>query len=220
MHSHAPIRAALALFACFAAAPSLAIDPDNLNLITFENRTGGDIRYVFLSPSDSRYWGTDILGSSRVLGNDEDLAFFIHYPNACNEFDIIAIGSDGEAFVVYGYEICDGKEAIVHLTGQDLSEDAPRFDFATVQIANDTDYEIWYLFFSPGDSDMWGVDQLDKDTILSPGESVRLLLPLTEESVHYDVRAVDEDEDTYTFYVEVVPGETEYLFSIANGDLD
>jgi hypothetical protein len=220
MLSRTPGRAALALCACLAAAPSWAVDPDELNLITFENRTGSDIRYVFLSPSDSSYWGTDILGSSRVLGNDEDVAFFIHYPAACNEFDIVAIASDGEAFVVYGYEICDGREAVVRLSEQDLNDDAPRFDFATIQIANDTDYEIWYLFFSPGDSDMWGVDQLDKDTILDPGESVRLLLPLTEESVHYDVRAVDEDEDTYTFYVEVGPAGNEYLFSITNGDLD
>jgi hypothetical protein len=49
---------------------------------------------------------------------------------------------------------------------------------------------------------------------------VRLLLPVTDEDVRYDVRAVDEDEDTYTFYVEVGPGDDEYLFSIVNGDLD
>jgi hypothetical protein len=220
MASRTAIRTALALFACLAAAPSAAVDPENLNLITFENRTGQDIRYIFLSPSDSQYWGTDILGSSRVLGSDQDLGSYIHYPDPCNEFDIVAIGSNDEAFVVYGYEICDGKEADVRLTRRNLKEDAPAFDFATVEIVNETDYEIWYLFFSPGDSSMWGVDQLDRETILDPGDSVRLLLPVTDEDVRYDVRAVDEDEDTYTFYVEVGPGDDEYLFSIVNGDLD
>ncbi|HUF73236.1 MAG TPA: hypothetical protein VMR74_10090 [Gammaproteobacteria bacterium] len=220
MRAQTPIQTVLALCACLAAAPSWAVDPDELNLITFQNRTGGDIRYIFLSPTDSQYWGTDILGSTRVLGDDEDLGFYIHYPDACNEFDIIAIGSNDEAFVVYGYEICDDKEAEVRLTGQNLNEDAPRFDFTTVEIANDTDYEIWYLFFSPGDSDMWGVDQLDKDTVLDSGDSVRLLLPQADEDVRYDVRAVDEDEDTYTFYIEVGPAANEYRFSIVNSDLD
>jgi len=220
MVSRTPIQGALALFACLAAAPSLAVDPDNLNVITFQNRTGQDIRYIFLSPSDSQYWGTDILGSSRVLGSDQDLGFYVHYPDACNEFDIVAIGANEEAFVVYGYEICDGKEAEVRLTRRNLKEDAPAFEFATVEIVNETDYEIWYLFFSPGDANLWGVDQLDRETILDPGDSVRLLLPVTDEDVRYDVRAVDEDEDTYTVYGEVGPGEDEYLFSVVNGDLD
>jgi hypothetical protein len=215
-----PIRAVLTLAAGLAAAPSLAVNPQNLNLITFQNRTGGDIRYIFLSPSDSQYWGTDILGSTRVLNDDDELAFYIHYPDRCNDFDIYAIGANDEAFVVYGYEICDGKEARVKLGRRDLKEDAARFNFTSVEIANGTDYEIWYLFFSPGDSSMWGVDQLDKETILDPGESVRLLLPLTDEEVRYDVRAVDEDEDTYTFYVEIGPESDEYLFSVVNEDLD
>jgi hypothetical protein len=202
------------------ATPSLAVDPANLNLITFENRTGGDIRYIFLSPSDSQMWGTDILGSTRVLNDDEDLGFYIHYPERCNEFDIYAVGANDSAYRVMGYEICDGEAAEVRLTSSDLNDEAPSFSFATIELANDTDYEIWYLFFSPGDSDMWGVDQLDKDTILYPGESVRLLLPITEEEVRYDVRAVDADEDTYTFYVAVSPDETEQVYSIANSDLD
>ena len=212
--------ALLALGLGLAAMPSLAVDPAHLNLITFENRTGDDIRYIFLSPSDSQHWGTDILGSTRVLHDDDDLGFFIHYPDRCNEFDIYAISSTDQAYLVYGYEICDGEEANVRLTRRDLNDDAPEFDFTTVQLANDTDYDIWYLFFSPGDSDMWGVDQLDKDTILNPGESVSLLIPAESKEVRYDVRAVDEDEDTYSFYVEITPGEDEQLFSVVNSDLD
>lgn len=220
MRIRAPILAVLTLGAGLLAVPSMAVNPENLNLITFQNRTGSDIRYIFLSPSDSQYWGTDILGSTRVLNDDEELAFYIHYPDRCNDFDIYAIGADDEAFVVYGYEICDGKQAEVRLGRRDLKDDAASFDFASVEIANDTDYEIWYLFFSPGDSSMWGVDQLDKETILDPGESVSLLLPLTDAEVRYDVRAVDQDEDTYTFYVEIGPGNDEYLFSVVNSDLD
>ena len=199
---------------------SFAVDPDELNLITFENRTGDSITYIFLSPSDSQNWGTDILGSSRVLGDDEDLGFYIHYPDRCNEFDIYAVGANDEAYLVYGYEICDGREANVRLTQRNLDASAPNFDFTTVTIENDTGYDIWYLFFSPGDSDMWGVDQLDKSTILYPHNDLSVLLPVGRKSVRYDVQAVDEDRDTYTFFVEIDPKRSEHTFSIDLGDLD
>ena len=209
-----------ALLAVLAAAPASAVNPDNLNRITFENRTGDSIRYIFLSPSDSVYWGTDILGSTRVLADDNDLAFYIHYPDQCNEFDIYAVGSDDNAYLVYDHEICDGTEETIRLNQRNLDENAPSFDFTTVTIENDTSYELWYIFFSPGDSNMWGVDQLDEETILNPGEAVSLLLPIGDEAVRYDVRAVDEDDDTYTFYVEIDPDRDEHVYSIVNGDLD
>jgi hypothetical protein len=213
--------AALAAFvlAALAATPSGAIDPGNLNLITFQNRTGGDIRYIFLSPGDSDYWGTDILGANRLLADDEDVGFYIHYPERCNEFDIFAVGQE-EAFLVYGYEICDDEEAEVRLTRRNLDDEAPEFTFTTVTLANATDEEIWYLFFSPGDSDMWGVDQLDQATILAPGEALSVLLPIGESAVRYDVQAVDGKADSYTFYVEIEPGVDEFQFEIAPGDRD
>jgi len=205
--------------AAVAAAPARAVDPANLNLITFENRTGDDIRYIFLSPGDSDYWGTDILGANRVLPDDTDLGFFIHYPERCNDFDIYAVGEEG-AYLVYDYEICDGEPAEVRLRSRKLDDEPPAFNFTTVTIENATDVEIWYLFFSPGDSEMWGVDQLDRETILAPGDALSVLLPIGEETVRYDVRAVDADDDTYTFYVEIGPDEGEQVFSIVNTDID
>jgi hypothetical protein len=208
------------LLSLLAAAPAGAVDPDNLNRITFENRTGDDIRYIFLSPSDSVYWGSDILGASRLLADDQDLAFYIHYPDACNEFDIYAISASDEAYLVYGYEICDDKEATVRLTRRNLDEDAVAFSFTTVTIDNATDYDLWYIFFSPGDSNMWGVDQLDEATILTPGESYSVLLPVSDDVVRYDVRAIDEDRDSYTFFVEIEPDREAHFYSIENSDLD
>jgi hypothetical protein len=213
-------RHAAALLVVLSSGPALAVDPDELNLITFQNRTGENIRYLFLSPGDSEYWGTDILGSTRVLGDGDDLGFFIHYPDRCNEFDIYAVGASGSAFLLYGYEICDGEEADVRLSRGNLKNEGPDFSYATVRLDNETDYDIWYLFFSPGDSQMWGVDQLDRETILTPGESLSVLLPIGDAPVRYDVRAVDEDEDSYTFYVEVEPGQDEFIYSIENSDLD
>ena len=213
-------RAAMALLCALVAQSSLAVSPDELNLITFENKTGSDINYIFLSPGDSEYWGSDILGSSRVLADNEELGFYIHYPERCNEFDIYAVGENDEAFLVFGYEICDGKEAKVEFTQRNLDATAPDFEFTTVTIQNQTSYEILYLFFSPGDSEMWGVDQLDRETTMQSGESVSVLLPIADGVVSYDVQAVDEDEDTYTFSVDINPKVAEHVYSIENADLD
>jgi hypothetical protein len=67
---------------------------------------------------------------------------------------------------------------------------------------------------------MWGVDQLDRHTTLMPGEDVSLLLPTTNKDVSYDIQAVNEDEDTYTFSVDVRAHQDDMLFRIRNRDLD
>lgn len=48
-----------------------AFDEDYLNRVTFENLTSRTIEFIFLSPGDSEYWGAEILGSERVLEEDE-----------------------------------------------------------------------------------------------------------------------------------------------------
>ncbi len=211
--------AAIALLALTAQA-NAGINPEALNQITFQNGTGQTIEYVFVSPSDSQYWSTDILGSSRVLDNGDSLGFFIHYPNSCNNFDIMAIGEYGDAFTMYDFQICDDSEAVVPLYPSALNDAAPDFDMVEVVLENETNYDIQYLFFSPGDSAMWGIDQLDESTILRPGQSVSLLVPAGDNDVRYDVQAVDEDTDSYSFYVNVDNSRDRFTFAVEPGDLD
>lgn len=73
MNAWPPIRAVAGLSLALFALPALAVDPANLSRITFENRTGGDIRYLCLSPGDSDYWGTDIL-----VYDDEIMRYDVH----------------------------------------------------------------------------------------------------------------------------------------------
>ncbi len=211
--------AAIALLALTAQA-NAGINPEALNQITFQNSTGQTIEYVFVSPSDSQHWSTDILGSSRVMHNGDSLGFFIHYPNRCNSFDIMAIGEYGDAFTMYDFQICDDSEAVVPLHPSALNDVAPDFDMVEVVFENETSYDIQYLFFSPGDSAMWGIDQLDESTILLPGQSVSLLVPAGDADVRYDVQAVDEDWDSYSFYVSVDNSRDRFTFAVEPGDLD
>lgn len=220
MNASAACRAGVVLAVVLAAPLAFALDPDELNQITFENKTGDEIQYLFLSPGDSEYWGTDVLGATRTLGDDKEVSFFIHYPNKCNNFDIYASTANGRAYLLYDYEICDGKESKVRFTRRNLDAEAPKFTYTTVNVRNGTDYEIRYLFFSPADSDMWGVDQLDTSTTLSPDEALSVLLPQSKQAVRYDVQAIDEDEDTYSFVVEIDPARSEHTYVIEPGDLD
>jgi hypothetical protein len=180
-----------------------SFDPDYLNKVTFINKTGADIWYVFLSPGDSGEWGFDILGSERVLENKNLLSFYISYPDYENDFDIMAIDEDGNTFILFDEKFSDDGEVDIIITEADLDDDNPEMSFLEIQFENQTDYEMLYLFVSPADSDMWGVDMMDDEQTLMSFDTLSLLAPSGEDEVSYDVMAVDADNDEYTFTLNV-----------------
>ena len=66
---------------------------------------------------------------------------------------------------------------------------------------------------------MWGVDYLDKDTILEMEGSVGFLFPAGDDPTKYDLLGVDEDGDTYQFSFDVDSDSADLLFSIEISDL-
>lgn len=202
-----------------AATTAFAVNPDNLNRVTFINSTGYDIWYLFFSPGDSEYWGADILGTTRTLDDGEKVGFYIHYPDTTNAFDFMAIDEDGDAYFIWDYEITDGEPAVVEITLANFDGGYEMPDLAEVTLTNVTGYDMWYIFFSPGDSMMWGVDMLDDETILSDGESLSLYVPVSSDTTQYDFQGVDEDEDEYSFWVELNNKSAEYEFMIELSDL-
>lgn len=190
-----PIILVLAVF-CLFALP--AFDEYELNTITFYNDTGYDIYYIFLSPGDSEYWGPEILGAERVLGDGESLGFYIHYPDYTNTFDIMAIDDDGYTFTLWDYEISDDAPAELTFSFEDLLDDPPDLGFITLNLTNET-VPVYYLFVSPEDSRMWGVDLLDETTILGSEQTFSVLVPVSSTTDTYNVMAIDEDLDEYYF---------------------
>lgn len=182
----------------FCSVAVFSFNPDELNTITFHNNTGYDIYYIFLSPGDSEYWGPEILGAERVLGADESLGFYIHYPDYTNTFDIMAIDDDGYTFVLWDYEISDDAPAEITFEFEDLLEEPPDLDFITLNLTNET-VPVYLLFVSPEDSRMWGVDLLDEYTILESDYTFSVLVPVGSSTATYNVLAVDEDLDEYIF---------------------
>ncbi|TVQ23514.1 MAG: hypothetical protein EA382_09785 [Spirochaetaceae bacterium] len=207
-----------AALVALVATQSYSFDAASLNRVTFVNRTGYDFVYLFFSPGDSEYWGPDILGATRTLNNGERLSFFISYPDRSNTFDFMAIDVDGDAYIIWDYVIRDGRESVIEITF-DLFDGA--YDLASlalVNLRNDTGYDMYYVFFSPGDSDMWGVDMLDATTILGTGEALSLFVPVAGPT-RYDFMGVDEDGDVYEFWVDLRPDQMEYTFAIELSDL-
>lgn len=180
-----------------------AFDDSVLNKVTFINKTGADIWYVFLSPGDSSEWGFDILGSERVLEDNSILSFYISYPDYENHFDIMAIDEDDNTFILFDQLISDDGEANIIITDGDLEDDNPYMDLLTVEFENQTDYTMYYIFASPSDSNMWGVDMMDDEQFLDPYTTLSLEVPYGDEDISFDVMAVDEDMDEYTFTLNV-----------------
>jgi hypothetical protein len=219
LHGFARILTAV-LLVVIVSAGAFAIDPANLNRVTFVNSTGFDIVYLFFSPGDSDYWGADVLGTTRTLDDGEKVSFYIHYPDPSNEFDFLAIDEDGDAYIIWNYEITDGTPALIEITLDDFEGGYDLPELATVTFTNDTGYDIWYVFFSPGDSNMWGIDMLDDETILEAGETVSLFVPATDSPVPYDFQGVDVDEDEYEIWgIELSDRSLEYDVSIEPSDI-
>lgn len=210
---------AVAALALLVASAAFGINPDNLNRVTFVNHTGYDIWYLFFSPEDSEYWGADILGTTRTLDDGEKLTFYIHYPEYSNAFDFMAIDLDGDAYLIWDYVISDDRAAMIEITLADYDGGFDMPDLAEVELTNVTGYDMWYVFFSPGDSSMWGVDMLDEETILSDGETLSLYVPVSRSATRYDFQGVDEDEDVYEFWMELSNREDVYDFLIELSDL-
>ena len=209
--------AALVLIA-LVGARAFAVDPANLNRVTVANETGYNVNDLFFSPSDSNLWGADILGSSRTLNNGEEATFFIHYPNRSNSFDILAIDEDGDAYLIPDFVITDGTPALLEITFDEYQGSYDMDQLARVDLTNDSGYDMWYIFFSPGDSEMWGVDMLGGTEILGDGETLSLFVQVDDAADRYDVLGVDEDEDLYGFSVEVSNEQTaiEYLIELTD----
>jgi len=180
-----------------------SFDSNYLNRITFVNKTGADIWYIFLSPGDSDEWGFDILGSERFIEHNNLLSFYISYPDAENYFDIMAIDAQGNTFILFDQLISDESEEIIVITEADLDDDNPEMQMLEVEFENLTGSEVFYIFVSPSDSEMWGVDMMDDEQTLESYGTLSLLAPYGDEEVSYDVMCVDSDNDEYQFTLNV-----------------
>lgn len=214
-------RAVFFLIVLSLAVSLFSLNPANLNNVVVLNRTGYEIEFLFISPADSDHWAADVLGFDRTLENNDSLGFYLHYPEECNDFDIMAIDADGDVYYIWDFTICDERKATITITDDDLSDDtSDDMGLTSLEIMNTTGVDMEYFFLSPNDSEMWGVDLLDEESYLLADESVTFYIPTPSEPFDYEFLTLDEDENHYQFTLEIDPdvGESQYI-EVESSDL-
>lgn len=209
----------VALVFLLTAAGLLGAQERALNTVRFTNDTGFEISFLFFSPGDSEYWGPDLLGSEETLRDGEYVEFFVHYPDSCGSFDFMAVDTDGDAYLIWDYQVCDNRAENVRVTLDAFSGPAPEMTYVELRVANELPLDIYYLFLSPGDSGMWGADYLSSAGLLQEGRVSSFLVPAMEEPIIYDVVAVDQESDLYSFSIEIDASRESYQYSIEMSDL-
>ncbi|WP_252106039.1 MULTISPECIES: hypothetical protein [unclassified Halomonas] len=84
-----------------------------------------------------------------------------------------------------------------------------------VDITNDTGYTILYMYVSPAKAETWEEDVLGSSVFRS-GETQRVTLTNYDSPI-FDIRLVDEDKDSYTFW-DVDVSQRDIVVTL--GDLD
>jgi len=199
-----------------ATVQAAAFEPAGLNQVTFINNTGYEMHHVFFSPSDSDYWGVDVLGDDVVLADGEELRYFVAYPEECASFDFLGIDEDLDAYSSMEFELCDDAPRTFIIEMEDFQGDMGQPELSVLQLENTLDTDIYFLFVSPSDSDIWGIDVLDSQSIFAPGQSVAVPLLRGSEG-RFDVMAVDAEMERYSFSV-VLEEVGQYEFLIEETD--
>lgn len=158
------------------------------------NNTGYDIYYLYVSPAKSDSWEEDVLGDD-ILADGETVRVNVRKQKS-SVFDIRAEDEDGDTYTVWELDIAT-EDLVLTLDHLDASNGQGDFD-GYVDVTNKTGYAIYYLYVSNEDSSDWEEDVLGDD-VLANGETVRVSVNNQNSSV-FDIRAEDEDGDTYTIW--------------------
>jgi len=208
----------------FSLSAVLWAQSESLNKIQFVNETKGEIYYLFCSPGDSDYWGPDVLGESRTLKGEENAEFFISYPEKTGLFDFMAIDEFGNVYEIYNQEIDDGTPAEVSINKAALTDHVDLETLSSrlvaLEISNTTGYELHFLFVSPSDSEMYGIDFMDSETTLADGDSLRVLFFNSDTKIEYDIQGIDEENDSYSFSLTLDSKLNDQMVKITFDDLD
>jgi hypothetical protein len=162
-----------------------AFDPVEMNEITFVNALSGgrSIEFIFVTPNGSNLGGVEILKKTgrsinpSGIGPGAELSCYFYYPGDSAGFDVLAIDDKGDAYVIRNVRIKDGNEAVVSVVEQSKNtkiKDGFLLDW--LEIVNKTGEELYYLFFAPVHSEMWGIELLNRETTLRAGDLLGLTI--------------------------------------------
>ncbi|MGA1865905.1 MAG: hypothetical protein ACMUFK_00390 [Thermoplasmatota archaeon] len=211
----------MSVLLCFALVPSGAqaeteIDVESLADVTFTNYLEWSIYYLFISPSDSEYYGGDVIdttGATIMAPYDSLLLYMVP-----GDYDILILDEDYDIWTG-AYSLVDGSE--IYFDELSLTYEGPSDagGLINIDVYVDTTASVDYLFLSPNDSESWGVDLLGMGS-LDNGDVLTITLIEYEETVDYDLLAIFDDGDQVTVAVEAYDGAEFYLVDTVPGDDD
>jgi hypothetical protein len=85
-----------------------------------------------------------------------------------------------------------------------------------LEIVNDTGFTFYWIYVCHQSQDQWGLDRLGNDVLLDQ-ETFSIFLEHYPDGV-FDIRIIDEDNDTYTFRSKVLEPVT--ILRVRLSDLD
>jgi hypothetical protein len=178
--------------------------------ITFGNRTGRTIVYLFVSASESSCWGPDILGTHVYL-YDEDTVTRLVQPGS---YDFLAIDERGDAYLFWDFLVDDERSSRITLGASDREGGWDLPLLANVTIVNATEYRMESVYFSPADRTAGGADLLARASPLLPDANISFLVPVGSDPMRFSVHSVDENGREYGFNFSLSSASLKRLYAI------
>ena len=184
----------LALIACIAALAIAATTLDLSNLsdlfesnsavggggesqLVVNNNSGGDVCYLFVSPSDSSDWGDDVLGVNTILAAGSSYTVKNIAPG---QYDFLAERcAFDDASMDYGAVLPFATFA-VNIGAAGTWSIGPQSNFgrgaATFVVNNDTGSSVCAVYFAPETEVEWGANMLGPvfSAAIDPGNSFEI----------------------------------------------
>lgn len=174
----------LALPLLFAAFSCGGTDFDaGESYVEVVNESDWDIVEFYLSPSDSRSWGEELLDGFELWpGESLELEGI-----PCDTYDVQVVDEDGDVCIVTEIDLCGDAESwvidndfllnCIDMTAWEamagMMDDDHDMGESYLTLVNESDWSIDELYFTYSDDEEWGDDLLGA-YILEPGDEVDL----------------------------------------------
>lgn len=159
--------------------------------VTFTNKYGEAVYYLYLRPQGTADWGEDRLGSSNALSNDETVTIEVaELANGTCVFDVRGTDLAGKDLVVArNLNFCQSNAWTIDPR---TTDDGP--SSSSITLTNRYGETIYYLYFRLSGTSDWGADRLGSSNALSEEEEVTIDLPeVANGNCVFDIRGMSLD---------------------------
>lgn len=166
---------------------------ETVKTVTIQNDLNETVYYLYLSPTDEREWGEDLLGDD-LLEMEDSLDVEVEIEEG-KLYDLMAEVESEKAYRIEDIDLFSADA--ISLTEDDFLPFGGHDPvYRDISFVNETGEDIYYLYISSRDSNYWGEDLLGDD-ILSAGDSVVLTLPIDSEYPDNDIMAEGDSGSSY-----------------------